>query len=218
MNIQLYTCIIIIFILFYISDHYIFNNNEHFINIYQYMNQKLEKEPKKNTTDFTINRNFKKFNDLYLKNIYLSYYKKSECFDVYMFNYEHKLFMKIKINKDQNNFDITDSDNNNLGTLIKRYHNKYYINLQKLYKNDYIFLIKNNYNEIKIFCDFEYNIFYLKKFDSSNKKYKLYLFEDEIGYIKNDNSHFKFYIKKKYLEKINLFAYALTILIINNKT
>ena len=87
MNIQLYTCIIIIFILFYISDHYIFNNNEHFINIYQYMNQKLEKEPKKNTTVFTINRNFKKVNDLYLKNIYLSYYKKSEGFDVYMFNY-----------------------------------------------------------------------------------------------------------------------------------
>ena len=63
MNIQLYTCIIIIFILFYISDHYIFNNNEHFINIYQYMNQKLEKEPKKNTTVITINKNFKKFNE-----------------------------------------------------------------------------------------------------------------------------------------------------------
>ena len=51
------------------------------------MKQKLEKEPKKNTTVFTINRNFKKVNDLYLKNIYLSYYKKSEGFDVYMFNY-----------------------------------------------------------------------------------------------------------------------------------
>ena len=41
MNIQLYTCIIIIFILFYISNYYILNKNEHFINIYKYVNDKL---------------------------------------------------------------------------------------------------------------------------------------------------------------------------------
>ena len=216
MNIKLYTCIILILIIFYISD-YILKKNEHFINIYQYINDKFDKKIKENNKDFTINRNFKKFNDLYLKNIYLSYHKKHKCTDFYMFNYEHKLFMKVNINVNQNNFDITDIDNNKIGNLIKRYHNKYYIDLKKIYKHDYVYTIKDNYNEIKIHNDFEYNVFYLKKYDSTNKKYKLFLFDDEIGYIKNDGSHFKFFIKNKYLEKINLFSYALAILIINNK-
>ena len=216
MNIKLYTCIIIILIIFYISN-YLLRKKEHFINIYQYINDKFDKNIKENNKDFTINRNFKKFNDLYLKNIYLSYQKKQKCTDFYMFNYEHKLFMKMNINVNQNNFDITDMNNNKIGKLIKRYHNKYYIDLKKLYNYDYIFSIKNNYNEIKIYNDLEYNVFYLKKYDSINKKYKLFLFDDEIGYIKNYSNHFKFFIKNKYLEKINLFSYALAILIINNK-
>lgn len=217
MDIKLYISVILIFFLFYISNFYILNKKEHFINLYQYLNDNLEKKPKENNKDFTINRNFKKFNDLYLKNIYLSYYEKPKNFEFYMFNYEHKLFMKININKIQNNFDIQDVDNNKVGKLIKRYHNKYFIDLKKLYKNEYIFSIKNNYNEIKIYNDFEYDIFYLKKFNSANKKYKLFLFDDEIGYIKDDNNHFKFFIKNKYLDKVNLFSYALVILIINNK-
>ena len=64
MDIKLYISVILIFFLFYISNFYILNKKEHFINLYQYLNDNLEKKPKENNKDFTINRNFKKFNDL----------------------------------------------------------------------------------------------------------------------------------------------------------
>lgn len=214
----MYPIIYLIFIfLFYFIINYHLGKYEKFINFYQYINNNLDSKMKENKKDFTIHRNFKSFSEVYLKNIYLTYNEKSKFYNFYLFNYEHKLFMKINVNKNKHTFDIFDDNNKKLGNLIKKFHNKYFINLEKLYKYNYTFSINNSYREIKIFNQFESNIFYLKKNKDELKKFKIYLYEEEIGYINNDKKNYKIFIKSGYLEKINLFAYALIILIINNE-
>ena len=131
--------------------------------------------------------------------------------------------MKVNIKKNKSIFDIYDIDNKKLGYMKNRFHNKYIIDLNKLYKNEYIYVIQNKYDQIKIYNNTEYNIYYLKKYkenDNNNKnikKFTLHLFDEEIGYINNDGKNYKFFIKKDYLEKINLYCYALIILISNNQ-
>lgn len=226
--------LLFIFILYYISNYYILNNyrinndlnKEHFINFYQYINDSLNPKIKENNLNQNSNiiqsnslNEMKKneINNIFLKNIYLSYTKKENIYNFYMFNYSQKLYMKVIINKKNDYFNIYDIHKKKLGFLIKKKHNKYIIDLNKLYKNNYIYAIENNYQQIKIYSDFEYNVYYLKKNDDPLKKYKLYLFDDEIGYINNDNSNFKFYIKNNFLKYINLFGYGLIIIIINNE-
>ncbi len=200
------------------------NKHENFINIYEIINNGFNPNKiKENDKDICISKKFKNFQNFFLKNIYLSFREKSNYFEFYMFNYNHKLFMKVNVTKDKKKFDIYGEDNNKIGSLIKRIHNKYIIDLKKLYKHDFIFIINNNYQEIKIYNDFEYKYYYLKKDNNDNNndnkkhKYKLYIFEEEIGHINNDSQNFKFFIKDKYLDKINLFSYALILLIIHNK-
>lgn len=207
---------LIVFIIFYLINNHL-NKYEHFLNIYQYINDGFNHKIKENTKDITISNKFKNFDNIFLKNIYLSYNEKSDKFEFYQLNYNHKLFMKINVKKDKSNFDILDLNNNLMGNLKNRHHNQYIIDLNKLYKNDYIFSVMNNYQQIKIFNHFEYNIYYLKKNDDNLKKYKLYLFDEEIGYINNEHKNYKFFIKKDYLKDVNLFCYALIIIISNNQ-
>jgi|SaaInlStandDraft_7_1057024.scaffolds.fasta_scaffold25853_1 hypothetical protein len=221
--------IILLLLLFTIINNSL-NKHENFINIYEILNNGFNSNKiKENNKDICISKKFKNFHNLFLKNIYLSFHEKSKYFEFYMFNYNHKLFMKVNVTKDKKKFDIYGEDNNKIGSLVKRIHNKYIIDLKKLYKHDFIFIINKNYQEIKIYNDFEYNYYYLKKDNNSNNsnngnnddnkkhKYKLYIFEEEIGHINNDLQNFKFFIKDKYLDKINLFSYALMFLIIHNK-
>lgn len=215
-NSQIIIFILIILIYYYANN--LLNKYEPFLNIYEIVNNQFKVKEKENNKNITITKKFKNFHDLFLKNIYLSYTENKKYFHFYVFNYEYKLYMKVNINKNNNNFDIRDINNKSLGHLINKHHNRYYINLQNLYKNDYFFLILNNYNTIKIYNNYEYNIFYLKKNNDELKKFKMYIFDEEIGYIHKDNKNLKFHIKKKYLEKINLFCYALIIIIISNQS
>ena len=209
--------IIFIYLIFYFLNKYL-NKHEHFFNIYQYLNDGFEKNVKENTKNFSINREFNNFHDLFLKNIYMNYSNKNNNYIFYLFNYEKKLYMKCNINKYKNKFDIFDINNKNLGTLLTNHHNIYKINLRNLYKKDYNYIILNNYEEIKIYNDFEYDKYYLKKNnEDNNKKFKIFLFDKEIGHINKDEKNFKFFINKKYLDKINLFSYALMIIITNNQ-
>ena len=213
---------ILIFILFFYFNKYLKNYNqfiekEHFINIYQFLNDGFTKNMKENNQDISIKKDIINFDNIYYKNIYLSYSKKTNQCDFYLLNYQKKLFMKINLKKDKSNFDIYDENRKKIGFLKSRYHNKYIIDLFKLYKNDYIFYIINNYNKIKIYNDFDYNVFYLIKNNDELKKYKLLLFDEEIGYINSDNQNYKFFIKKDYLKYTSLFSYALIILIINKQ-
>lgn len=218
MNKVIILYIILLLLLFTIINKSL-NKHENFINIYEIINNGFGKNKmKENSNDICVSKKFKNFRDLFLKNIYLSFNEKSTYFEFFMFNYEHKLFMKVTVNKNKKNFDIKDDENNQIGGLVKRMHNRYVIDLKKMYKYDYFFIIKSNYQEIKIYNDFEYNYYYLKKMNDNEKhKYKLYLFEEEIGHINNDSHNFKFFIKDKYLDKINLFSYALILFIIHNK-
>ena len=219
-----YTLIIIILItIIFIAVNKYLNKTEHFLNFYQYINDSFNHKIKENNKNITISRKFTNFHDLFLKNIYLSYSENKNQYTFYIFNYEHKLYMKVNIKKNKSIFDIYDIDNKKLGYMKNRFHNKYIIDLNKLYKNEYIYVIQNKYDQIKIYNNTEYNIYYLKKYkenDNNNKnikKFTLHLFDEEIGYINNDGKNYKFFIKKDYLEKINLYCYALIILISNNQ-
>ena len=220
--------VILLIILFFITFIFYFINNnlnkyEHFLGFYEILNNGFNKKIKENTisTENIISNTskikYKNMNDIFYSNIYLTYNENSNKYDFYIFNYEKKLFMSVNINKNKNNFDILNQDNQKVGSLNNRHHNKYIIDLQKLYKSNYIYVIQNNYNQIKIYNNFEYNIYYLKKNNDNQKKYKLYLFDDEIGYINNDNKHYKFFIKNKYLKDVSLFCCSLIILITNNQ-
>jgi len=220
-NILLFLICILIFILFFYFNKYLKNYNkiekEHFINIYKFLNDGFTKDMKENKKDVSIKKDIINFDTIYYKNIYLSYSEKTNQYDFFLLNYQKKLFMKINIKKDKNNFDIYDENRKKIGFLKSIYHNKYIIDLFKLYKNDYIFYIINNYNKIKIYNDFDYNVFYLIKNNDELKKYKLLLFDEEIGYINTDNKNYKFFIKNDYLKYVSLFSYALIILISNNQ-
>lgn len=209
--------IIFIYIIFYLLNKHL-NKYENFLNIYQYLNDNFKKNIKENKKDFNINKNFHNFHDLFLKNIYMTYSVRKNKYIFYLFNYEKKLYMKCDIKKDKNNFDITDVNNKTLGKLINHHHNIYKIDLNNLYKKEFIYVIQNNYQQIKIYNQFDYDIYYLKKYeDNNNKKFKMFLFDQEIGYINKDEKSFKFFIKDKYLKEVNLFSYALIIFIINNQ-
>lgn len=213
---------LITFIFYFINNK--LNKYEHFLGIYEILNNGFNKKIKENTINAqniksnTSNSRYKNMNDVFYSNIYLTYSEKYNKYNFYIFNYERKLFMSVNILKNKTNFDILNQDNKKVGKLMNRHHNKYIIDLQKLYKSDYIYVIQNNYNQIKIYNNFEYNIYYLKKNNDNQKKYKLFLFDDEIGYINNDDKHYKFFIKSKYLKDVSLFSYALIILITNKQS
>lgn len=252
----------IIFIIFYFlniqlsklgnvnENGYRYENDEkeHFLDFFQYVNDGFNPKIKENTeeTKQIINTNkINNFDDIFLKNIYLSYNESSKKYSFYILNYDYKLLMTTIVKKDKSNFDIINNNINEqinnkelknkeiIGKLKIKKHNNYILDLQKLYKNDYNFVILDNYNTIKIYTEFEYDVFYLKKnllknnvgsgsgsgSESENglNKYKLYVFNDEIGHINYDNKNYKISIKKKYLKYIYLFSYALIILISNNQ-
>ena len=211
--------IIILFLFYYINKN--IYQQENFITFYKFLNDSFEKKKtviKQNNKDISISKKYNNFNNLFLKNIYLTYTEKSNNFIFYIFNYEHKLIMKINIDKNMKKFDIFDEENQNIGKLIKTYHNKYYIDLQKLYKNDYKFIIKNEYKDIEIINDFDSKIYKLSKNDNNeNILYKLMIYDEEIGHIKNNNKYYKIFIKNNYLDNIYLYCYALCIIIINKK-
>ena len=210
---------------------------EHFLNFLQYVNDGFNpkiKENTDNTKKIMDNNKFKNFDDIFLKNIYLSYSETSKKYSFYILNYDYKLLMTVFVKKDKSNFDIINNNINNeihvkdlknkekIEKLKNKKHNNYILDLQKLYKNNYNFVILNDYNTIKIYTEFEYDIFYLKKnINNENnelKKYKLFVFNDEIGHINYDNKNYKISIKKKYLKHIYLFCYALIILISNKES
>jgi hypothetical protein len=230
------------------------DEKEHFLDFLQYVNDGFNPKIKENTEETTKIMNTNKmnnFDDIFLKNIYLSYNESSKKYSFYILNYDYKLLMTIFVKKDKSNFDIINNNINEeinkqidnkeknknielknkelIGFLKTKKHNNYILDLQKLYKNDYNFVILDNYNTIKIYTEFEYDVFYLKKNLLKNNdgsgngnnglnKYKLYVFNDEIGHINYDNKNYKISIKKKYLKYIYLFSYALIILISNNET
>jgi hypothetical protein len=216
------------------------DEKEHFLDFFQYVNDGFNPKIKENTeeTKQIINTNkINNFDDIFLKNIYLSYNESSKKYSFYILNYDYKLLMTTIVKKDKSNFDIINNNINEqinnkelknkeiIGKLKIKKHNNYILDLQKLYKNDYNFVILDNYNTIKIYTEFEYDVFYLKKNGESGSgngnnglnKYKLYVFNDEIGHINYDNKNYKISIKKKYLKYIYLFSYALIILISNNQ-
>ena len=243
------------------------DEKEHFLDFFQYVNDGFNPKIKENTEETTKIMNTNKmntnkmntnkmntnkmnnFDEIFLKNIYLSYNESSKKYSFYILSYDYKLLMTTFLKKDKSNFDIINNNINEeinqqidnkekknknielknkelIGFLKTKKHNNYILDLQKLYKNDYNFIILDNYNTIKIYTEFEYDVFYLKKnLLKENKnndnnginKYKLYVFNDEIGHINYDNKNYKISIKKKYLKYIYLFSYALIILISNNE-
>lgn len=226
------------------------DEKEHFLDFFQYVNDGFNPKIKENTEETTKIMNTNKinnFDDIFLKNIYLSYNETSKKYSFYILNYDYKLLMTTFVKKDKSNFDIINNNINEqinnqkmsklelknkelIGFLKTKKHNSYILDLQKLYKNDYNFVILDNYKTIKIYTEFEYDVFYLKKnllkndgsgsgnsSGSGLNKYKLYVFNDEIGHVNYDNKNYKISIKKKYLKYIYLFSYALIILISNNE-
>jgi len=221
---------IIILILFFLINSILLkkNNKEHFLNIYQLLNDSFKTKIRENDKNISIHRKFNNFHELFHGFIKLTYVTKNHIFTFYSFNYENKIFMKTIIDKKSNLFNIYDmsedtlNKNNNkeqkIGSLVNKHHNLYILDLKKIYKFDHYFEIKNNFQTIKIYNQYEHEFYQVKK---TEDKYllKIYSYHDEIGKINIDDSqkNFKISCSKKYFEKISLFSYSLMIFISNNQ-
>lgn len=199
------------------------NNKEHFIGLYEnlnqyYMNNKNKKEIK--IIDNNQSKQLKNFHSLFLKNIYLTQIKNKKTWNFYFLNYKYQPYLKVQLKLPliKNNITIYDEKNQEqVGFLKNHKYNKYIFDLQKLYKKNYIFEIQNNYEKIKIYGFYLDNIYYLTKNKDIKKIYTCYLFEKEIGYVNQDeeSKSFKINIENKYIDQINLFGLALILVQLN---
>ena len=220
----------IILILFFIANTILLkpNDKEHFLNIYQILNDSFKTKIKENDKNVSIHRKFNNFHELFHGFIKLTYINKNNIYTFYSFNYENKIFMKTIIDKKSNLFNIYDmsedtlNKNNNkeqkIGSLVNKHHNQYILDLKKIYKFNHYFYISDNFKTIKIYNQFEHEFYQVKKTDD-NYLLKIYSYHDEIGKINIDESKksFKISCSKKHFKKISLFSYSLMIFICNNQ-
>lgn len=197
-------------------------NKEHFVGIYENLNQYFSNGKKKETKIISNeqSKQLRNFHSLFLKNIYLTQMKNKKTWNFYFLNYEYQPYLKVQLKLPliKNNITIYDEKNQEqVGFLKNQKYNKYIFDLQKLYKKNYIFEIQNNYEKIKIYGFYLDNIYYLKKSDELKKAYKCYLFEKEIGYVyqDKDSKSFKINIENKYIDQVNLFCLALVLIQLN---
>ena len=197
-------------------------NKEHFIGLYENLNQYFGNDNKKDIKiiDNEQSKQLKNFHSLFLKNIYLTQIKNNKSWNFYFLNFDYQPYLNIQciFPLIKNKITIFDEKNKEkVGFLKNQKYNKYIFDLQKLYKQNYIFEIQNNYEKIKIYGFYLDNIYYLSKTKDSKKVYKCYIFEKEIGYVnKDENSkNFKINIENKYIDQINLFGLALILIQLN---
>lgn len=198
---------------------------EHFIGLYENMNALFEN--KKNISSSNTNNNrttktFRNFHSLFLKNIYITQNKTNTKMSFYFLNYEHTLYLKINAFYPftKNRIEILDDKNDKIGHLKSQKYNTYVFDLQKIYKKDYIFEVRDSYHIIKITGYFLENVYYLKKNNDTtkNKEYICYLFEKEIGHVLKSENSYKINIENKYIDQINLFGIALMIIQLNTSS
>lgn len=219
---MIYVYIFLFILIILIIKNREINNKEHFIGLYENLNQYFDNNKKKEIKiiDSEQSKELKNFHSLFLKNIYVSQLKNNKYWNFYLLNYNFECYLKIQIQLPliKNKINIFDEKKNKIvGFLKNQKYNKYIFDLQKLYKQNYIFEIQNNYQKIKIFGFYLDNIYYLTKKNDSKKTYCCYLFEKEIGYVIQDKNskNFKINIENKYIDQINLFGIALALIQIN---
>ena len=213
--------IFIIFTIVIISISYLFYkknyNKEHYSNgildLLQYNGEPIKYNINENT-DENNKDNIKKNNEsirIY-KHIFLKNNSKNNniSFEFYNKKMENHLIIK---GHNKNNMKIEDIDNNNVGNINHYKYNTFTTKYDD-YNIDYT-LLYNDKRLIKIIL--ENDIYYIIE-DIKNKKYKIYLFELDIGSInKINNNTYKLMIDEKYKTVLNIIGLGLIIEILRNK-
>ena len=213
--------IFIIFTIVIISISYLFYkknyNKEHYSNgildLLQYNGEPIKYNINENT-DENNKDNIKKNNEsirIY-KHIFLKNNSKNNNISFEFYNKKMENYLIIK-GHNKNNMKIEDIDNNNIGNINHYKYNTFTTKYDD-YNIDYT-LLYNDKRLIKIIL--ENDIYYIIE-DIKNKKYKIYLFELDIGSInKINNNTYKLMIDEKYKTVLNIIGLGLIIEILRNK-
>ena len=148
-----------------------------------------------------------KKDEIIYKHIYLK--NNSDIFKFYNKKNENYLIINAQ---NKNNIKIKDVDNKNIGN-IKHFKYNTFTSLYDDYNVDYT-LLYNDKRLIKII--YENDIYYIVQ-DIKNKKYKIFLFELNIGSIEKINNKYKIIIKEEYKTILNTIAFGLVIEVLRNK-
>jgi hypothetical protein len=212
-NIIIFFIVFLLIILYY-KTYY---NKEHYSNgildLLQYNGEPIKYNIDENT-DENNKDNIKKNNEIskIYKHIFLKNNSKNNNISFKFYNKKMQNYLIIK-GHNKNNMKIEDIDNNNFGNI-----NHYKYNTFTTQYNDYnvdYTLLYNDKRLIKI--TLENDIYYIIE-DVKNKKYKIYLFELDIGSInKINNNTYKLVIEEKYKTVLNIIGFGLIIEILRNK-
>jgi len=199
---------ILLLLLFYIINMNI-SSKENFIDV---LNLLKEKKTNKNI----INKNNNKcpsseIKNLFRKSIYVSYSKNKSNYFFTILNHNYELFLKINYTFDEIN--LLNINNKKIGFLINNKYNKYYFNLNELYKSNFTFEFINGYNKINIYSQNRNIYFQINKF---TKNYKILENDICIGEILYNNSNYKINIDRSKKEYLTLTSIALSLFIKNN--
>tara|TARA_B100001175_G_C19435672_1_gene603461 strand:+ start:576 stop:1142 length:567 start_codon:yes stop_codon:yes gene_type:complete len=185
------------------------SSKENFIDV---LNLLKEKKTNKNI----INKNNNKcpsseIKNLFRKSIYVSYSKNKSNYFFTILNHNYELFLKINYTFDEIN--LLNINNKKIGFLINNKYNKYYFNLNELYKSNFTFEFINGYNKINIYSQNRNIYFQINKF---TKNYKILENDICIGEILYNNSNYKINIDRSKKEYLTLTSIALSLFIKNN--
>jgi hypothetical protein len=158
------------------------------------------------------NKDENKQDEIIYKHIFLKNNSKNNNISFEIYNKKMENYLDIKGN-DKNNIKIKDIDNKNIGN-IKHYKYNTFTSLYDDYNVDYT-LLYNDKRLIKII--YENDVYYIIH-DVKNKKYKISLFELNIGSIRKiNNNTYKLIIEEKYKTILNNIAFGLIIEVLRNK-
>ena len=208
-NIIIFFIVILLIILYY-KKYY---NKEHYSNgildLLQYNGEPIKYNIDENNKD-----NIKKNNEpskIY-KHIFLKNNSKNNNISFEFYNKKMENYLIIK-GYNKNNMKIEDIDNNNVGNINHYKYNTFTVQYDD-YNVDYTLLYNDN-RLIKI--TLENDIYYIIE-DVKNIKYKIYLFELDIGSInKINNNKYKLIIEEKYKTVLNIIGFGLIIEVLRNK-
>ncbi len=205
---------IVILLIIYYKTYY---NKEHYSNgildLLQYNGEPIKYNIGENT-DENNKDNIKKNNkpSKIYKHIFLKNNSKNNNISFEFYNKKMENYLETKGN-DINNIKIKDIDNKTIGNISHYKYNTFTANYDN-YNVDYT-LLYNDKRLIKI--TLENDIYYIIE-DVKNIKYKIYLFELDIGSInKINNNKYKLIIEEKYKTVLNIIGFGLIIEVLRNK-
>jgi len=207
--------IIIISILYLFYKKYnISKKEEHYSNglldLLEYKGEPIKYNIDESSTENTDEKKDKKEDEIIYKHIFLKNNNENISFEFYNKKMENYLFTK---GTDVNNIKIKTIDNTNIGYISHFKYNTFTTNYDD--NNVDYTLLYNDKRLIKIM--YENDIYYIIE-DVKNKKYKIYLFELNIGNInKINNNTYKIVIDEKYKIVLNNIAFGLIIELLRNK-